>query len=185
MNAFVSSSSNQFSRVESAYDLALLAQSRVVVVGTGGARGFVEDLARTGIGEIGLIDPDISSVENIGTQAAYHDDIGKAKVDVLKSRLLRINPRLRVLVRQSRLEDVSPIEQMLLRPWYGASVPRQTLLVLTTDNFHAHAYGNRLALHFGLPCVAAAVYRNGEGGEVAYSHPVVTQACLRCVTESR
>ena len=60
----------QFARVQTAYDVPLLAQSRVVVVGTGGARGLVEDLARTGIGEIGLIDPDVSSVENVGTQAA-------------------------------------------------------------------------------------------------------------------
>lgn len=180
-----STQENQFTRVQSAYDLPLLSRCRVVVAGVGGARGFVEDLARTGIGEIGLIDPDLSSATNIGTQAAYHDEIGQPKVEALKRQLQRINPKLLVTTRQCRLEDVEPIEHMLLRPWLGGSKPQQTVLVLTTDNFWAHAYGNRLALHFGLPSVGAAVYQNGEGAEISYTHPQVTRACHRCVLESR
>lgn len=173
-------------RVQDAYDLKMLAQSRVILVGTGGARGYAEDLARTGLGEIVLIDPDTSSATNVGTQAAYLDDIDMPKVTALERQLRRINPDMSIKTVNKRLEDIDDIEYYLIGKWAtGTAKPKATVLVLATDNFHAHAYGNHLALGYGIPAIAAALYARGEGGEIVYSHPDVTQACLRCVQESR
>lgn len=87
----------QFSRTglllgETAVDY--LASCRVAVFGVGGVGGFtVEALARTGIGTIDIIDNDKVCLSNINRQIiATHETIGRDKVDVMKERILAINP---------------------------------------------------------------------------------------------
>lgn len=174
-------------RTENAYDTELLSQSRVIVVGTGGSRGFVETLARTGIGEIALIDPDTSGYSNIGTQQAFLGDIGKAKVDCLKNRLATISAALRVRTRQMKFEAIDRVdlEYLINGTWDGSPAPKQTILVLSTDNFYAQAHGNRVALEYGLPSVSAQVYQDGLAAEFTFTHPEVTPACNRCALSGR
>lgn len=71
-----------------------LLASRVVVFGVGGVGGFcVEMLARSGVGKIDLIDYDTIDITNINRQIiALEHTIGKNKVDVMKERILQINP---------------------------------------------------------------------------------------------
>ena len=71
-----------------------LANSKVAVFGVGGVGGYVvEALARSGVGEIALIDNDVVSITNINRQIiATHKTIGLYKVDVAKERILEINP---------------------------------------------------------------------------------------------
>lgn len=176
-----------FAKVDGVYDLILMGQSRLVVVGNGGSRSFIEESARIGLGEIVLIDPDIVSLTNVGTQATFISDVGRPKVEVIAERLRDINPELVIETRHSRFEDIgiSDLEYLLTGAWGDRAAPRQTVLALKTDNFEAQAHGNRVALHFGLPVIAAQVYQNGFGGEVTFSHPMTTPACQRCVLESR
>lgn len=77
-----------------------LAQSTVAVFGVGGVGSFAaEVLARTGIGEIILIDYDIIDVTNINRQIhATSKTVGMFKVEVMRDRLLDINPSLKVKV---------------------------------------------------------------------------------------
>lgn len=79
-----------------------LAQARVAVFGIGGVGSYTaEALARGGIGAIDIIDDDSVCLTNINRQLlALHSTIGKPKVDVLKERLLDINPKLVVTVHQ-------------------------------------------------------------------------------------
>src|SRR6266516_4824459 len=72
-----------FKRVATAYDLFRLKRSRVISTGCGGARSFLEDMARCGVGEFVLIDPDVVEEPNIATQHVYLEEIGRPKVDVL------------------------------------------------------------------------------------------------------
>ena len=176
-----------FARVGGAYDLDLMANSRLVVVGCGGSRSFIEEAARIGLGEIVLIDPDTASMTNIGTQACFMSDVNQPKVDVIANRLRDINPNVVVQTRQARFEDIqlADLELLLKGAWAGRAAPRQTLLALKTDNFEAQAHGNRVALHFGIPAIAAQVYQNGFGGEITFTHPDTTPACQRCALESR
>lgn len=71
-----------------------LAKSRVAIFGVGGVGGYVaEALARCGVGTIDLIDHDTVSITNINRQIiALHSTVGKYKVDVMKERILDINP---------------------------------------------------------------------------------------------
>lgn len=75
-----------------------LAQCRVAVFGIGGVGGYTaEALARSGIGEIDLIDSDTVSLTNLNRQIiALRSTIGKYKVDVMKERILDINPDIKV-----------------------------------------------------------------------------------------
>jgi len=75
-----------------------LKNSCVAVFGVGGVGGYtVEALARSGVGELHLIDNDDVSLTNINRQIiALHSTVGQPKVDVLKARVLDINPECRV-----------------------------------------------------------------------------------------
>ena len=75
-----------------------LGNATVAVFGIGGVGGFAaEALARSGVGHLELIDYDTVSVSNINRQIiALHSTVGKYKVDVMKDRILDINPEIEV-----------------------------------------------------------------------------------------
>lgn len=70
----------------------------ICVFGIGGVGGYVcEALARTGIGKIDLVDNDTVSKSNINRQIiALHSTVGKYKTEVMKERMLDINPNIEV-----------------------------------------------------------------------------------------
>lgn len=74
--------------------LERLKQARVAVFGIGGVGGYVcEALARSGVGAFDLIDSDRVDVTNLNRQIiATHRTIGQYKTDVMKERILDINP---------------------------------------------------------------------------------------------
>lgn len=91
----------RFSRTELLFgkdSISKLNKCKVALFGVGGVGGYVaEALARSGIGEIHLIDNDVVSVTNINRQIiALDSTIGRYKVDVCKERLLDINPKIKV-----------------------------------------------------------------------------------------
>ena len=74
--------------------LERLQKARVAVFGIGGVGGYtVEALARSGIGQLDLIDSDSVSVSNINRQIlATHSTVGLPKVEAARRRILDINP---------------------------------------------------------------------------------------------
>ena len=175
-----------FRRVRQAYDLPHLSRCRVIYIGVGGAASFAEDLARAGVGQHILIDPDTVSETNIATQQVYRRDIGKAKVDVLADRINDINPGAITIPIKRALDEIDDTSfGRLAFDGFGADVPVRTLLCGLTDDFPAQARVNRLALNFGLPSLCAQVYWQGRGAEVTLTYPGVTEACHRCMLSSR
>lgn len=85
----------------------LLKSKTVAIFGIGGVGGFVtEALARAGIGTLILIDNDTISLTNINRQIiALHSTIGKLKIDVMKERLLDINPKINVITYKTFIEN--------------------------------------------------------------------------------
>jgi tRNA A37 threonylcarbamoyladenosine dehydratase len=91
----------QFSRTELLLGekaVEKLRHSRVAVFGIGGVGGYVaEALARSGVGELDIIDKDKVSLSNINRQIiALHSTVGQYKVDVMTDRLIDINPDIKV-----------------------------------------------------------------------------------------
>lgn len=95
--------SDQFSRTELLLGktaMEKLGRSRVAVFGVGGVGGYVcEALARSGIGNFDLIDNDKVSLTNLNRQIiATHKTIGREKVEVMRERILEINPNADVKI---------------------------------------------------------------------------------------
>lgn len=82
--------------------ISKLNNSKVLIFGVGGVGGYVaEALARIGVGSITIVDKDTVSESNINRQIiALHSTVGRDKVDVLKERMLDINPELQVDARK-------------------------------------------------------------------------------------
>lgn len=88
---------NQFSRTElllGKESMERLANARVAVFGVGGVGGYtVEALVRSGVGTIDLIDDDKVCLTNLNRQIiATRKTVGQYKADVMKERILEINP---------------------------------------------------------------------------------------------
>lgn len=75
-----------------------LQNAKIAIFGIGGVGSFVaEGLVRAGIGKFVLIDKDIISLTNLNRQIhADHTTIGKDKVEVMKNRMLAINPNVKI-----------------------------------------------------------------------------------------
>lgn len=91
----------QFSRTElllGEEGMEKLQHAKVAVFGVGGVGGYVcEALVRSGVGAFDLIDNDEVSLTNINRQIiATRKTIGQKKVDVMKERMLDINPDVQV-----------------------------------------------------------------------------------------
>ena len=89
-----------------------LNNSRVIVFGVGGVGSYtVEALARTGVGHITMVDFDEISESNINRQLhSLRSTIGKSKVEVMKDRILDINPECEVeLVKKLVTDDIDEI----------------------------------------------------------------------------
>ncbi len=75
-----------------------LRNSNVIVFGVGGVGSFAaEAIVRAGVGNITIVDFDDVDITNINRQLpALHSTVGKLKVEVMKERLLDINPDLNI-----------------------------------------------------------------------------------------
>lgn len=88
---------NQFSRTQILIGeeaMEKLQHAHVAVFGVGGVGGYtVEALARSGVGEITIVDDDEVCLTNINRQIiATRSTVGKKKVEVMRDRILDINP---------------------------------------------------------------------------------------------
>ncbi len=177
---------NTFDRVQSVYDLELMQKIRLIAVGAGGAADWLEAMARSGVGQFVMIDPDIVSETNLATQQTYRKDIGRPKVDCIAERIRDINPTTRTIAIQKSLDEITDEEmkEFADKPIDGCEVEK-TIICGLTDNFYAQARVNRLALHLGIPSLCAQVYKEGRGAEITFTHPGVTPACHRCILSSR
>ena len=92
---------NQFSRTQLLLGkeaMDKLQNSRVAVFGIGGVGGYVcEALVRSGVGEFDLVDDDKVCLTNLNRQIiATRKTVGKYKTEVMKERILEINPDAKV-----------------------------------------------------------------------------------------
>ena len=89
-----------------------LRNSRVIVFGVGGVGSYtVEALARSGVGQITMVDFDEISESNINRQLhSLRSTIGKSKIDVMKDRILDINPDCKIeLVKRLVYDDIDEV----------------------------------------------------------------------------
>ena len=109
-------------------DFLSRAQSvRVIIFGVGGVGSWcAESLVRSGISHITFVDDDVVSATNINRQLmATTSTVGKAKVEVLRERLLDVNPTADIITLCQRYTPATSedfhLQQILLV--YGSGTP--------------------------------------------------------------
>ena len=149
---------------------ARLLEARVLLVGVGGLgspAGLY--LAAAGVGTLGLVDFDRVDLSNLQRQVLYgSEDVGVPKLDAAEKRLRGLNPGLRVVRHEARLE---------------ASNAREILsgydVVLDgTDTFPSRYLTNDVCAWLGIPLVYGSVLR--FEGQVSVFH-ARQGPCYRCL----
>ena len=81
-----------------------LTKSKILVIGVGGLGCPVVDvLSRAGIGNIGIVDDDFVNLSNIHRQTLFdNNDLGKSKVLVVKNKVKKINPNIKIKIFKKR-----------------------------------------------------------------------------------
>lgn len=128
--------------------LACLQKSRVIVFGVGGVGSYaVEALARTGIGNLVLVDFDQIEITNINRQLpALLSTIGDYKVDLLRTRIKEINPEAQVTVFKSK---VTPDN---VQKFFSGEI---SYVLEAIDQVSAKAAIIETAFHLGIPIISA------------------------------
>jgi sulfur-carrier protein adenylyltransferase/sulfurtransferase len=150
---------------------AVLARSRVLVVGAGGLGSPVlQYLAGAGVGRLGIIDADTLDASNLHRQPLYAlSEVGQQKVELAGSAVKRINPTVRVDTHAFRLDANNAL----------ALIREYDLTIDCSDNFRTKYLINDAAVLAHRPAVFASVYQY-EGQLQVYT-PQSSHACLRCL----
>lgn len=173
-------------KYEPLYTKEEISRKKVVVIGCGGSMSYIENLVRSGIRYLTLIDADTYSESNVQTQMAYLNDIEQFKVDVAAEHISLINPEVKVTTVKRMLDENMTDEEFACyvgREWLDR--PNDILIAACTDNFVAQARCSRLALKFGFPYIQAGIYPGGRILELAFFHPLVSKVCPRCMLSGR
>lgn len=150
---------------------SILHDARVLLVGVGGIGApAAHALAASGVGTLGLIDPDVVEVSNLHRQPLYTSrDVGVAKVTAAAERLRPLAPGL---VLETWRERFGPRHLSLLRTF--------DLVIDGTDSIEAKFVVNDVAVAAGVPLIHAAVL----GFRVQLLSVLPRRsACYRCVFE--
>lgn len=150
-----------FSRTElllGAEAMKILAASKVAVFGIGGVGAYaVEGLARSGVGSFVLVDDDCVCLTNINRQIiALRSTIGKPKVEVMKARILDINPQAKVEVFQEYC-DAQNMPRLLGQdvPGQGApGIPGISYIVDAIDTVSSKIELIMQAANMGIPIIS-------------------------------
>lgn len=95
-----------------------LKNSHVAVFGVGGVGSFsAESLARAGVGKLTLVDFDTVDISNLNRQIhALTSTIGMSKVELMKDRILQINPECEVTIHE-KLLNAETIDEIFNYEW--------------------------------------------------------------------
>ncbi|WP_317939412.1 HesA/MoeB/ThiF family protein [Tetragenococcus halophilus] len=146
-------------------------QAVILIVGCGALGTYAaEQLIRTGVQHLILIDPDIVEETNLQRQTLFTTkdaQAQKAKVTAAKEKLLQVNPKARIDIYQERFDSALFHQHKKIH-----------LILDCTDNYLARRLINDYCLAFNLPFIFASVA--STSGQVMPLFPS-EGPCLSCV----
>ncbi len=153
-----------------------ISSSKVFIVGAGGLGCPVADLlCRAGVGEIGIIDHDKVSLSNLNRQTLYNSgDVNKFKVQVLKQKLKKINPLVKVNIFKKKI-DKANINNLILK---------YHVIVDASDNFETKFLLNTKSIKYKKKLVVGAISRF-DGHIFVFDFKNKKNACLRCFYQEK
>jgi len=155
-----------------------LRERAVLVAGCGSVGSYVaEQLVRSGVGAVALLDPEPVEAENLSRSVYEAEDVGRPKTEALARRLLRIAPALRCATHARRVDELEPAA-------LDALVRAADLVVAATDDPGAQRTLDRFAYARGKAALFVGLYAGAQGGEVLVTVPGRTP-CYVCATRTR
>lgn len=148
-----------------------LLASRVLLIGLGGLGAPAAlYLAGAGIGTLMLADDDEVHLSNLQRQIMFTtDDIAQPKAQVTQRRLQQLNPDIRLIALQTRLEGQALQEE----------IARADVVLDCTDNMATRQAINAACVMLNTPLITASAV--GFGGQMMVLTPPWTQGCYRCL----
>jgi len=150
---------------------AVLAASRVLIVGAGGLGSPVlQYLAGAGVGFLGLVEADTLQASNLHRQPIYElAQVGEPKAALAAAAVVKLNPTVHVDTHAERFGADNALRL----------VQAHDVVVDCTDNFRTKFLINDAAVLAERPAVFASVYQ--YEGQLQVYQPLDSHACLRCL----
>ena len=149
--------------------------SNVLIVGAGGLGcPIIDYLSRAGVGKIGVVDYDRVDISNIHRQSVYTSkDVGKYKVEVLKKKLIDINPDVKIKIYKSKITNKNAYK--ILNQF--------DIIVDGSDNFKTKFLLNQFANKLKKIFIVGAISRY-DGHIFSFNFKRNNEACLKCFYQS-
>lgn len=161
-----------FARIEPLFDVGLMADARVLIVGCGSGGGNVAlQLVMSGIRHLTLIDKDVLETENVIRHVCGLRYVGQRKVDALADVLRDRNPSVSVTMLDSDVMQYDSLDE---------AVGDAAVVVLATDNEPSRYRVNESCVRQRTPFVVGRVFTRGIGGEV-FAYRPDSGGCLACL----
>jgi sulfur carrier protein ThiS adenylyltransferase len=150
-----------------------LAGCSALIIGCGGLGTLVSTyLASSGVGTLVLNDDDIIEISNLPRQLNYREiDIGKLKVETLKSSILERSSSCRIRTIATRMDELQ----------LSLEISLADVVVDCSDNFDTRFMLNRLCSNTDTPLVSGAV--SGWNGQIVLFDYKNNGACYECLVD--
>jgi molybdopterin/thiamine biosynthesis adenylyltransferase len=163
---------NIFARIDKLFNVSLLANAKVLVIGCGSGGGSLAlQLVMSGVRNFTLIDKDILKAENIIRHVCDRRYLKQRKIDALEEVLLNRNDSASI-----RKFDVDVMKFENLE----SEIKSHTVVALATDNEPTRYLVNEICVRNKIPFVVGRVFTRGIGGEV-FSYRPKSGGCLACL----
>lgn len=149
-----------------------LKNSHVLIIGMGGLGSpAAMYLAAAGVGTLVIADFDHLEKSNLQRQIGYQTgDIGAPKVQLMKQRLLMINPDIRVRTINSKMDESQLLLELMM----------VNLVLDCTDNMASRQMINRACVQARVALIVGAAIRL-EGQLMLFDHSQSDSACYHCL----
>ena len=149
--------------------------SKVLIVGVGGLGCPVADLlARSGVGEIGIIDYDKVNLSNIHRQTLYiSKDVDKFKVDVVKKKIKLINKEIKINIYNNKANQKN----------LSNIIKKYEIIVDGSDNFKTKFLLNKFSLKLKKILIVGAISKF-DGHIFTFDFNSKKSPCLMCFYQS-
>lgn len=165
-----------------------LAKERILLVGTGSVGGTMAlELAKTGIGNLALADPDVLEIHNGMRHVLGAGQVGLSKTAALKAYIEEHTPGCCC---ESYPVDLFANGGLALRK--AVEEFRPTRILASTDNFSVQVKAQMAAIRFGIPFMAVSCGSNAVEGEAFFWEPgqapgwhegLARRGCYMCAHE--
>lgn len=147
-----------------------LLNAKVLLLGAGGLGSPTAlYLAAAGVGTIGLVDDDVVDLSNLQRQVIHTTDrVGTPKVDSAEAAIAELNPDVKVVKYQTRLDSSNIME--IIEGW--------DVIVDGVDNFPTRYLLNDATVRLGTPVISASIL--GFDGQLSIFKPY-DGPCYRCL----